>query len=294
MTQDIPLARKMYQTLEPYHAMVYFVPEAPQAYARAGLEDRTRGYFASRAAPLGPVSAEVVIAAFYNFSPALVRSVIPAAWQRATPEALIAARLDAVDLALRRMLGNDPDSDGHGIGSPAVAEAAELAREASAACTPQGRALYAGHAALPWPDARRLALWHAITLLREYRGDGHIAALLAEGFSGIEALITYTAAGNAPASSLRKQRGWSEDEWAAGEARLRERGWLDADGALTAEGRARRDAVEERTDELARAPWDHLGADRCARLREIVRPLSKAIVDAGTFPASMQPKRTDA
>jgi len=293
MTQDIPLARKMYQTLEPYHAIVYFVPEAPQSYARAGLEDRSRGYFASRAAPLGPVSAEVVIATFYNFSPALVRSVIPAAWQRATPESLIAARFEAVDLALRRMLGDGPGSDGHGIGSPAVAEAAALAREASTACTPQGRALYAGHAALPWPDAPHLALWHAITLLREYRGDGHIAALLVEGFSGIDALITYTAAGNAPASSLRKQRGWSEEEWTAAEARLRERGWLDADGALTVEGRVRRAGIEERTDELGRAPWDHLGTERCARLREIVRPLSKASVDAGTFPANMQIKRAD-
>jgi len=293
VAQDIPLARKMYQTLEPYHAMIYFVPEAPQSYARAGLEDRSRGYFASRAVPLGPVSAEVVIATFYNFSPALVRSVIPAAWQRATPESLIAARFEAVDLALRRMLGDGPGSNSQGIGSPAVAEAAELAREASTACTPQGRALYAGHAALPWPDAPHLALWHAITLLREYRGDGHIAALLVEGFSGIDALITYTAAGNAPASSLRKQRGWSEEEWAAAEARLRERGWLDADGALTAEGRARRAGIEERTDELGRAPWDHLGTERCARLREIVRPLSKAIVDAGTFPASMQIKRAD-
>jgi len=292
VARDIPLARKMYQTLEPYHAMIYLVPEAPQSYARAGLEDQSRGYFASRAAPLGPVSAEVVIATFYNFSPALVRSVIPAAWQRATPEALIAARFEAVDLALRRMLGDGPGSDNHGIGS--LAEAAALAREASTACTPQGRALYAGHAALPWPNAPHLALWHAITLLREYRGDGHIAALLVEGFSGIEALITYTAAGNASASSLRKQRGWSEEEWTAAEARLRERGWLDADGALTAEGHARRAGIEERTDELARAPWDHLGADRCARLREIVRPLSKAIVDAGTFPASMQIKRADA
>jgi len=292
VAQDIPLARKMYQTLEPYHAMIYFVPEAPQAYARAGLEDRSRGYFASRAAPLGPVSAEVVIATFYNFSPALVRRVIPAAWQRATPQALVAARFEAVDLALRRMLG-DGAAD-HGIGSPAVAEAAELAREASAACTPQGRALYAGHAALPWPDAPHLALWHAITLLREYRGDGHIAALLTGGIGGIEALVIHAATGYMPPEALRKMRGWSEEEWAAAEERLRERGWLDADSALTVEGRARRAVVEERTDELARAQWDHLGADRCARLREIVRPLSKAIVDAGTFPASMQLKRADA
>jgi len=281
MRQDIPLARKMYQTLEPYHAMIYFVPEAPQAYARAGLEDRTRGYFASRAAPLGAVSPEVVIATFYNFNPALVRSVIPAAWERATPAAILAARLEGVDHALRRILGD-------GVASPEIEEAAALAREAAAACTPEGRPLYAAHAALPWPAAPHLALWHAITLLREYRGDGHIAALLVEGVAGIEALVTYTAAGNASAPGLRKQRGWSEEEWAAAEARLRERGLLDAGGALNEAGRSQRAWVEERTDALARAPWEHLGEERGARLRQLARPLSKTIVDAGTFPASMR------
>ncbi len=282
MAQDVSLARKMYQTLEPYHAMIYFVPEAPQAYARAGLEDRTRGYFASRAAPLGPVSAEVVIATFYNFSPALVRSLIPAAWARATPEALLAARLEGVDEALRRMLDDT-------VESPAVAEATRLAREATTACAPEGRPLYAGHAALPWPDDRspHLVLWHAITLLREYRGDGHIAALLVEGADGLDASIMYAALGGAPAATQRKTRGWSREEWAAGEARLRERGWLDAGGAPTEAGRAHRARVEERTDALARAPWESIGTDACTRLRELVRPLSKAIVDAGTFPAGM-------
>jgi hypothetical protein len=280
MEQSIPLARKMYQTLEPYHAMIYFVPEAPRAYARAGLEDRTRGYFASRAAPLGPVSPEVVVATFYNFSPTLVRSVIPAAWERAAPAALVVARFEAVDEALRRILGD-------AVEGPEVAEASGLAREATAACTREGRPLYAGYTALAWPEAPHLALWHAITLLREYRGDGHIAALLVEGADGLDAAIMYSAMGQAPVEAQRKTRGWSSEEWAAAEERLRARGWLDGDGAPTEAGRAHRALVEGRTDALARAPWERLGEERCARLRQLVRPWSKAIVDAGTFPSGI-------
>jgi hypothetical protein len=72
---------------------------------------------------------------------------------------------------------------------------AGLAREAASACTAEGRPLYAGHAGLDWPDAPHVAAWHAATLLREHRGDGHIAALVAAGLSGIDALVTHVATG---------------------------------------------------------------------------------------------------
>ena len=148
---DPTISRRMLRTLEPYHGMIYFVPEAREAYEAVGLEGRRMGYFASRAAAMGAVPADVVIATFFNFNPALVRRSIPAAWDRATPAAIVAARFAAADSALRRLLGP-------AVERPDIAEAAVLARDAAAACFPEGRPLYAGHAALAWPDAPHLVL----------------------------------------------------------------------------------------------------------------------------------------
>ncbi len=273
---DATVARKMYRALEPYHAMIYFVPEATQAYKQLGLKGRMAGYFASRAAAMGPISAEIVISTFFNFNPQLVRSAIPGAWQVAMPEQFIAARLGAVDAALRRMLGEN-------IESPEVAEAASIAREATTACISEGRVIYAAHAALPWPAEPHMVLWQAVTLLREFRFGGHVAALLTDEVDGIEALIMHAATGEASRQSLQSTRGWSDEEWEAASQQLRERGWLTSDNTLTEEGQSHRNAVEQLTDQLALAPWRHIGDASCERLRDLGRPLSKTIVDAKTF-----------
>ncbi|MGH3304515.1 MAG: SCO6745 family protein, partial [Streptosporangiaceae bacterium] len=167
-----------------------------------------------------------------------------------------------------------------------------LARSAAerAASRPQGRPLFAGHAALPWPDEPHLVLWHAQTLLREYRGDGHIALLLTEGLDGLGALITHAATGSISAEALRTTRAWGERDWAAGQERLRARGWLD-DGpqlALTEEGQRRRQSIEDRTDDLAVYPYEAIGADGCHWLAELAAPLSRAVLAADLgFPATL-------
>ncbi len=275
-TLESTLARKMHRTLEPYHGCVYFAPEPAEAYAALGIVDRQMGYFASRAAALGPVAAEVVIATFYNFSPDLVRAAIPAAWALASPADLLGARRAGVDATLRRVLGDTLEGE-------AVAEAARLARVATEACTLDGRPLYAAHAALDWPDPPHLALWHAVTLLREFRGDAHIACLVEQGISGLEALIIHAASGEVPRAVLQHTRARTDEEWTMARHGLVERGWLDEHESPTEEGRAHRLDLEARTDELTMAPWDRLGADGCQRLRELVRPLSRALVDSGTF-----------
>lgn len=280
------LARKMWRTLEPYHGFIYFTPRATEAYAALGITGQA-GYFASRAAAMGPVPAEVVVATFYNFNPALVREGIPAAWDTASPAAILEARLGAADLALRDALGDDA------IRSDDMRAAADLARRATEGCTAEGRPLYAAHAALPWPDEPHLALWHAITLLREFRGDGHVAALVTEGMDGCEALVTHGAAGDPmiPLAVLKLTRGWSDEAWAAAGDRLRSRGWLDADDTLTAEGAAARDRLEAATDRLAMAPWLLLGEADSDRLRALVRPWSKAIVASEAFGRAAPPRR---
>ena len=272
---DPLIARKTWRTLEPIHGAIYFVAEAREEYATVGIDDRMRGYFASRSAPMGAVAAEVVIATFFNFDPDLVRRSMEGVWQAATPDAILDARLLAADRMLRRLA---PEA----IDSPEMIEAAELARAAAlAACErPQGRPLFAGHSSLPWPDAPHLVLWHAQSLLREFRGDGHIVALTVEGLDGCEALVTHAAAGDVSADILRATRQRTGDDWLAAEERLRERGWLDPDLAFTDLGRERRDWIEARTDELAAAPYDAIGVDGCARLRELCRPISQAMMAA--------------
>lgn len=272
-------ARRMWRSCEPYHGMVYFVPEARAAYEAIGLDGRSMGYVASRSAAMGAVGPGVVTAAFFNFHPDLVAGALPAAWRRASPETVARARLDAVDAALRRILGDAVDSTD-------MAQAAALAAQAAAAGRPEGRPLFAAHASLPWPAAPHLALWHALTLLRELRGDGHVAALLAEGLTGCEALVLHGASGEVDASLLQASRGWTDDEWAAAHGSLRRRRWLTADGELSDAGRAGRQRVEDLTDDLALGPWRRLGQERSDRLRELVRPWSRAVVDAGTFSAA--------
>ena len=275
---DPVVARKTWRTLEPVHGVVYFASEPAEEYERAGLAPGRMGYFASRAAPMGTPPAETVIAAFFNFNPALVRSVIPAAWTLADPARIIEARLIGIDRTLRRILGD-------AVASSDLAKAADLARiAAETACErPDGRPLFAGHAALAWPDEPHVVLWHAQTLLREFRGDGHIAALLTHGLSGIEALVTHAASGDVPAEVLQGTRAWSTDEWAAAVDGLRGRGIVDADGAFTEAGRSLRQTVEDLTDTLAAPAYARLGDDGCAELRRLVRDISKQIVAAGDF-----------
>jgi hypothetical protein len=270
------LARKTWRTVEPLHGMIYFVPEAAEAYERLGITGRA-GYFASRAAPMGAVGADVVIATFFNFNPDLVRAAIPHAWEVTSPEALVEARLLAVDGAFRRVLGNDV------LESHSMARAAELARGLadSAGTQLEGRPLSAAHADLSWPDAPHLVLWHAQSILREFRGDGHVALLLTHGLSGIDALVTHAAAGDATSGLLRSTRGWSDAQWGAAVSSLRQRGWL-AEGddlALTEWGAAQRQEIEDKTDILAAAPYAALGEEGCAELRTLTRPWSTTFAE---------------
>jgi hypothetical protein len=147
-----------------------------------------------------------------------------------------------------------------------------------------GRPLFAAHAALPWPEEPHLVLWHAATLLREFRGDGHVVSLLAAGLDGCEALVTMVASGAVERAVLEPHRGWTEQEWVDAGARLRERGWLDASDTLTEKGQQARSEIEERTDLLASPPWEHLDEARTERLYDLLLPLCRQIAAAGGVP----------
>jgi hypothetical protein len=282
-------ARRLWRALEPLHAVTYFAPEPKAACEELGARGFWRGYFAQRAAPLGAVPAEVVTALFYNFAPGLVRRAIPEVWSLATPEEFCALRVRAVDAVLRRSLGAEV------LGSPELAEAAELARAAALAVPTAGRALAAANAALPWPEPPHLVLWHAQTLLREQRGDGHVAALVAAGLDPVETLVVFAAAQDLEPDYLRERRGWTPEEWTAGTERVVARGLATSAGAtvLTEAGRALHQDVEDRTDALADVAWTALGDEPAERLIALAGPWVRAVLAAGDFlptnPMGMRP-----
>ncbi|MDH6145137.1 hypothetical protein P3T35_007188 [Kitasatospora sp. GP30] len=274
--------RHCHNVLNPLHSMIYFAPEAEAEFTALGLAPGTMSYFAGRAAAMGRVGPGVVAGTFYNYNKALISRHVPALWEIAAPEAVLAARLRAVAAAQQRTLGAEL------LASAELAEAAELALRAAEGCTAPGRPLYAAHADQPVPDEPAPALWHAATLLREHRGDGHLAALLDAELDGLEALISHTATGKGfLPEAARATRGWSEDEWAGGEERLRSRGLLDGAGRLTEAGEQLRQQIEDRTDRLAASPYRALGEDGVARLTELAGKLTAVSLANGAFPAGV-------
>ncbi|MDV7356266.1 hypothetical protein ACH47B_19190 [Rhodococcus sp. NPDC019627] len=280
---DAQSAGRAARSLELLHSLSYFVPEVGERLAEVGLEPGRMGYFAGRAAPMGAVNAGVVTAAFFNFSPDAVAAVIPRAWDLAAPHVIVEARYRAVGEAYVRLLGESV------IASPEMAEAADLLSTAARGIPGvEGRPLYAGYAALEWPSAPHLSFWHALTVLREYRGDGHTAALQTAGLSGLEALITHTATGRGFQKKFAlTRRGWSEDQWNAACDSLRDRELLDARGELTADGSDLRNLIEDLTDDIALTPWAALGEDGVARVVELATPWRDTVVAAGVFPAGV-------
>jgi hypothetical protein len=270
---DRETARAMWHLLEPIHAVTYVSEEVTAAYLAVGLKGFWQGYFASRVAPMGPVSGEVCGAVFYNFQPEMVQRALPSAWTAASPATVLRARDEALQPVLAALFGDDD----------AIAEAADLATLAIEGCGLQGRALFAGHASLPRPDDPVLRLWWAATLLREHRGDGHVAALLAHDIDGLEAHVLLVGTGRVPRELMQAARSWSDEEWAAAERRLQVRGLAGPDG-LTDEGAALRRRVEEVTDDLATGPWHRLGEERTRQLAEVLTPLRDRVLQTGRIP----------
>ncbi|MFJ4012041.1 hypothetical protein [Streptomyces sp. NPDC090026] len=274
--------RRCHNTLNPLHSTVYFSPDLDRELSRLGVADARAAYFASRSAAMGAVGPGAVVAAFYNFNPELVARHLPAVWETADPEQVLAARIRAADTTLRRLLGEQV------IASKELEEAAELALRAAEGCSRHARPLYSAHADLPVPGEPHLALWHATTLLREHRGDAHLAALLLAELDPLEALVSHTATGKGMAPGwILATRGWRREDWEAARERLLGRGLLDADGSLTEAGTALRTELEERTDLMDRGPYEHLGADGVERLTALGRDLLMTAFAAGAFPPDL-------
>jgi hypothetical protein len=278
---DAQAGRRAWDALEPLHNVLYFAPDVQEHFVRLGLKGRLMPYFAQRAAALGDVGAHLVSATFYMFNPATVASSIPEAWSFVPAADVVVARVEAADRCLRGLLGE-------AVTSPQVAEAAALARAAAeqACAYPQGRPLFAAHAALDWPGEPHLQLWWAQTLLREFRGDGHVATLLTAGVSGLEALVLFAATEKVDGEALRLTRGWAAGPWRGTIASLQAQGLLaeGPDLEVTADGADLRRWVEAHTDLAARPAYAAIGEPGALRLAELALEINRPVVAAGHIP----------
>jgi hypothetical protein len=270
------LARRFFHRFEPVHAVTYFTPEARAALDGLGCRGFWMGYFAARSAPLGTVPPEVVTAVFYNFAPERVTKALTGAWEVTDPSSALRARTESAAAALRRYGVTESEN---------VRVAGELVARAARSAGVDGRPLFAANLALPWPDETISSLWHSATLLREHRGDAHVAVLSAEGITGRECNVLQAASGKVPREYMMRARDYDDAAWRAHSAALTERGLLDSDGTMTAEGEALKDHIESRTDRLALTPLDVLDDDEVETLFAALTPITRLVIAGGDIPA---------
>lgn len=277
MTRSPLTARRLFDRFEPIHALTYFAPEAKAAFDAAGYRGFWMGYFAGRSAPLGEVAPEVVSAVFYNFAAEHVSRALPSAWTYAPPAAALRARRESAVAALGRCGVTDTES---------VRTAAALLETAARGADWTGRPLFAANLALPWPDEPVARLWHAATLLREHRGDGHVAVLVAHGIGGRDCNVLHALADRVPREFITVSRQYDDAEWHACVSRLVSRGLVDAAGTLSDAGRDLKQRVEDGTDALALSAFGALDDDDLAALFRTLGPITRAVIAAGDIPAA--------
>ena len=288
-------ARRMWTLFEPVHAISYFAAEAKDAFEQAGLRGFWRGYFAGRAAPLGPTGPAPVIATFCSFAPVMVTRALPAVWDLISPADALVVRETGAVASLRRLLGLGPGDQIPDYIGAAASRLADAAEDLDIV----GRVLGAANSALPVPDGPLARLWQAATVLREHRGDGHIAALVAADIDGCESVVLRVGVdlatggrGHVAVSAgrdwIQRARGWTDEEWAAATVRLADRGLLKDAGEqaspATDEGLALHRSIEEATDRAAARPWARLGSSRVTELADLLAPITAACVAEVPFP----------
>jgi hypothetical protein len=222
------------------------------------------------------VPAEVVHAAFYNFAEGEVARHIPQVWDTTTPEAAHAARARGCVAALRRILGEL-------VATPGLARAAELLAKASISAPTEGRVMYAGLRTIAMPEEPLARLWHAANMLREHRGDGHIAALVSERIGGTEAhVLSALDMDIYPAESFGRIHHLPRARLAEVMGGLRDRGLLDGSGRFTDAGRATKSRIESLTDALAEAPYESLEQIELDQLIGSLEPIARRLAATGS------------
>ena len=260
----------MWEATERYHQLCYWAPEVREEGSRAGLKGFWMNYFATRVAPLGPVTPKVVESLFFYYAPQRIERAIPDAWSYATPEAILKARYQGMDQALKRELGPLIESD-------EILRAAQIIRAVVANVDGTGRTLFTGWNSLPWPDEPYLALWHGCTVLREHRSGCHLMALALVGLDGPQSVITQVAVDEAPTEWIQHEAGWLDGDVAEATAKLRDKGWLDKQGRATDICHEGRKQIEELTDQMNAHHWMEIGAETSRELSSLLTVINKQL-----------------
>ena len=271
-TGPVILRRSFWHAVETIHHVVYLSPAARATYEAVGLKGTWMGYFASRAAVLGTPGPEVVVATFHGFAPRMVHRALPDAWSLAARDDILEARWAlARETIAPAFEGVDVTALAAGLqaGLPGL----ELA----------GRPLAAGNLGLTVPDDDLAAVWHAASVLREFRGDSHLAVLTGAGFDGVTSNVLAVAAGLAM-DGQQQLRGWTDEEWEAAAAGLRGRGWLDADNTITDAGMVARTQLESATDRATSAGISREAVEHFASVADLAVTASKQLVALGIDP----------
>lgn len=249
---------------------IYWDPVALEKYAALGVDVGGISYIVSRGAPLAPAGHQAVAAAFYSISPIFIQASLEIAEQKTSYDAIEQARNEAVSEGLRTYV---PEiCDGLGALAPELWAAAD-------ALPVSGRVLFAAHRQRPRPkDDDVLSAWLALNCIREWRGDTHFAVLTAEDISATQAGILHNAYLNYPKDWIPRSRGSDDSALDEAIADLEQRN-LAANGEVNEAGRALRQHIEDRTDQLTERAWRLLGESTTIKFLDLVEPVGTRLLD---------------
>ena len=288
MSTALPTARRIWAAVEPIAGNAYFAPEVHRAYPALGFDGPSRvhrgieypdmlAYFTSRGACLGPgVSGHVFAASFGVFKRSMVVAAVEQGWARTDQSSILTAREEGATASLRRILGDEPEG---------LEWATGVLQRMAEAGPGEGRHLYSGLLSLGYPGTPLGDFWRATDLVREHRGDSHIAAWIAADLDATEIGVLTDLWRGQPLKSWVRSRGWTEEELDAACDRLRRRDLLDGDRVSDA-GWALRESIEEATDVMEQRIVDALGDD-ADRLFGLLDGWAASVVAAGGYPTNV-------
>ncbi len=274
-------ALQTWAQLESLHDLTYFAKECRASYKQLGVADSWARYFGGRAAPLGRVEPGIVTAVFYSFAGRNVAAAIPSVWETATPDQFVEARFHGLMAAWDRIMDQSPLAPDQEV----VVRAGQIADKAANNGDTSGHPLYAANLSVQPLDDPVSKLFHAATLIREYRGDCHNNLLAVNQIGGCQAHILMVAIGAEERSAAQKSRGYTDAEWMEGSEELIARGLIDQDLNIKPEGRAFRSELELRTNLLMTTLFDAVTDAELGELQALTAPIEMAIAESSSLPA---------
>tara|TARA_B100000700_G_scaffold329219_1_gene450021 strand:- start:13352 stop:14239 length:888 start_codon:yes stop_codon:yes gene_type:complete len=280
-TADRVLVRRFARAAEPLHSCSYYADEITQ-FDRVGYSGWWHAYFAYRSAPLGPASSAEVTEVFYNFAPRMVARAVPGCWDILNPRQTRTMHLELVEAALSRIFNE------YNFIAP-LDPLVDSLRTGLTGLNSEDRPLFGAWADESWPQSSLLGLWHASTLLREYRFDAHNLALRNAGISGLGSHLLMAADGRGTPQVIQKIRGWTQQEWDSEASLLHERGWLDSTMGYTELGRIERKLIESETDNGCLELCSALDKSTLTNALSVLEAIAQYLIEFDVVPGRWPP-----